>query len=337
MTPALPRVAALVLLAGEAAAQEAPNWAEAGALFAERCVMCHSGEDAPLGLRLDSFEGALAGSEDGPVLVPGDLGGSELLRRVRGESQPQMPLVGDPLAAQEIAMLEAWVEAGLPEGEVAAEGEAPPEAGEVVASGTEAPAGETADETAGEAEVAAGEPPAAAEADVLPGPGEPVSFADVEPIFLRRCAVCHSDANPDGPQEGLRLDSLPHILQGGERLVLIPGNPQASEIVRRIEGTAQPRMPFNGPPFLTEEQIRVIRDWIAQGAPDAEGVPAPVPVGQEVRYRGLLTGPEEIDGIPFRITGGTRIDDRPSVGQEAEVRGVVGEDGGIVATRFRDR
>jgi hypothetical protein len=81
----------------------------------------------------------------------------------------------------------------------------------------------------------------------------------------------------------------------------------------------------------------VIRDWIAQGAPDAGGVPAPVPVGAEVRYRGVLTGPEEIDGIPFRVTGGTRIDDRPLVGQQAEVRGVVVADGGIAATRLRDR
>ncbi|HVG48493.1 MAG TPA: c-type cytochrome domain-containing protein [Rubellimicrobium sp.] len=328
MTPALTRAAALVLLAGEAPAQEAPDWAEAGALFAERCVMCHSGPDAPLGLHLDSFEGALAGSEDGPVLVPGDLGGSELLRRVRGESQPQMPLVGEPLGAEEIAMLEAWVEAGLPEGEVAAAEGVPPEDGEDVAASAapEAPTGLD--------EGLAPEPDAA---DGLPAPGEPVTFADVQPIFLRRCALCHSDANPDGPQEGLRLDTLSHILAGGERLVLVPGNPEASEIVRRVEGTAQPRMPFNGPPFLTEQQIRVIRDWIAQGAPDAEGVPAPVPVGREVRYRGTLTGPEEIDGIPFRITGGTRVDDRPSVGQEAEVRGVVEADGGIAATRFRDR
>jgi mono/diheme cytochrome c family protein len=224
-----------------------------------------------------------------------------------------MPLVGDPLAAEEIALLESWVEAGLPEGEA-----------EAAPVGAEGPAPE-AQEPSGPAEAA------------LPKPGEPVTYAHVEPIFLRRCAECHSDANPDGPQEGLRLDSYEHVLAGGERLVLIPGNPEASEIVRRIEGVAQPRMPFNGPPWLSEEQIAAIRAWIEQGAPDADGRPAPIPVGREVRYRGILTGPEEIDGIRFRITGGTRIDDRPSVGQEAELRGVVESDGGISATRLRDR
>ena len=304
MTSALLRAFLLALCAGPAAAQEAPSWVELGPFFAERCTLCHSGPDAPLGLHLDSYEGAMAGSVDGPVLVAGDPGGSELIRRVRGESQPQMPLVGDLLSEEEIGRIEAWILAGLPEG----------------AAGPEAPS-----------------PPLIAQEPAPPGPDEPVTFAHVERIFLQRCAKCHSDAREGGPPEGLRLDSLEHILAGGERLALIPGNAVASEIVRRIEGTAQPRMPFDGPPWLEDGQIELIRRWIAEGAQDAEGTPAPIPVGREVRYRGVLTGPEEIDGIGFAVTPGTRIDDRPAVGQGAEVRGVVTGDGGIEATRFRDR
>jgi mono/diheme cytochrome c family protein len=44
----------LALAAFPSAAQEAPAWSEVEALFAERCVMCHSGDAPPLGLRLDS-------------------------------------------------------------------------------------------------------------------------------------------------------------------------------------------------------------------------------------------------------------------------------------------
>ena len=77
-------------------AQEAPGWSEVGALFAERCTMCHAGAGAPLGLGLDSYEAALAGSQRGPVLVPHDPEESELVRRIRGEVQPRMPLVGEP-------------------------------------------------------------------------------------------------------------------------------------------------------------------------------------------------------------------------------------------------
>jgi mono/diheme cytochrome c family protein len=293
-----------------------------------------------LGLQLNSYEGAITGSQDGPVLIPGDPDGSELIRRVRGLSQPQMPLIGDYLTDQEIGRIEAWILAGLPEGGAgAAEAEAQADEFATTQEG-EAEAPETLGPGSQEAEAQQMAEPSGEPANgqpALPGPGERVTFAHVERIFLQRCVECHSDARAEGPPEGLRLDNLENILAGGERLVLIPGNLGASEIIRRIEGTAQPRMPFDGPPWLDPEQIELIRRWIEDGASDAEGTLAPMPVGREVRYRGTLTGPQEIDGAEFRITPETRIDERPAVGEEAEVRGVVAEDGGIEATRFRDR
>lgn len=81
--------------------------------------MCHSGEHAAVELHLDTYEGTMAGGKNGPVLVSGDASASELIRRVRGESQPRMPFLGYPLDADEIALLERWIEAGLPEGEAA--------------------------------------------------------------------------------------------------------------------------------------------------------------------------------------------------------------------------
>ena len=116
-----PVLSLFIATAGSASlAQEAPpGWPAIAALFVERCVMCHSGEHAAVELHLDSYEGALAGSKNGPVLLPGDVSSSELMRRVRGESQPRMPFLGYPLDADEIALLEYWIEAGLPEGEPA--------------------------------------------------------------------------------------------------------------------------------------------------------------------------------------------------------------------------
>ena len=294
-------LAPLLVASIPAHAQDTPTWEDVGALFEERCTICHSGDGAPLDLRLDTLENALEGSENGPVLVPGDPEGSELIKRLKGESQPRMPLTGPPfLDDSQITMVEEWIEAGMPSGEAAATEPEP-------------------------------EP-------TRPGPGEPVTFAHVEPIFLQRCAKCHKDDGIMGqPPEGLRLDTYANTIEGGERLALLPGNPGLSEIVRRIEGTAEPRMPFDGPPWLDEDDIRVIRQWIEQGARDAEGEPAPVPVGREVRYRGRLTGEWEIDGAEFLVDGGTRIDDRPRVGQQAEVRGVVQSDGSVRATRLRSR
>ena len=286
----------LALLAGPGMAED---FDQIGALFAERCVICHSGEDAPLGLRLDTLDGVLAGSENGPVVVAGDAA-SPLLQRLRGEAQPQMPLDGPPfLDPDQIAMVEAWVMAGLPAGTVAS---------------TPAPA------------------------RLRPAPGEPVLWPDVEPIFLKSCIKCHSDNSKLGaPPEGLRLDSLANVLKGGDRLAVLPGNPEMSELWRRIVGHASPRMPFDGPPWLPEDDIRLIRDWIAQGAPDADGTAAPIPVGARVRLRGVLTGEAEIDGAAFVIDGDTRVDDRPRLGDQAEMRGVVQADGSVRAERFRDR
>ncbi|MBP9182322.1 MAG: hypothetical protein KBF78_04250 [Fuscovulum sp.] len=290
---------AVAALSWPAAAQDAPTFDQVGALFAERCVMCHSGEDAPLGLRLDTHAGALQGSENGPVVVAGDRT-SPMLQRLRGEAQPQMPLDGPPfLEPAQIAMVEAWVMAGMPEGQ-----------GNV----------------------------SAAPQRLRPAPGEQVLWPDVEPIFLKACVKCHSDNSKMGaPPEGLRLDSLSNVLEGGDRLVVLPGNPEMSEVWRRVTGLADPRMPFDGPPWLPEDDIRLIRDWIAQGAPDATGTPAPVPVGASIRLRGTLTADAEIDGAAFIITGATRVDDQPRIGDEAEMRGTVQADGSVVADRLRDR
>ena len=49
---------------------------------------------------------------------------------------------------------------------------------------------------------------------------------------------------------------------------VVPGDPDRSYLVRTIEGAsgiAGQRMPINGP-YLTSEQIAMVRQWIAQGA-----------------------------------------------------------------------
>jgi mono/diheme cytochrome c family protein len=295
-------VALLIGFSAPAMAQEGPTWVEVGAIFAERCVKCHAGPGAPMGLELDTYEHAMAGGWSGPVLISGDAVGSAVLRRLRGEAAPRMPLDGPPfLEDAQIAVVEAWVLAGLPQGDPAAAA-------------------------------------LAAAPRARPLPGEPVFYDDVEQIFMQRCIKCHSNNSKLGaPPEGLRLDSYDAILAGGERIVIVPGDHRMSELWRRIEGLAEERMPFDGPPWLADEDITMIATWIAQGARNPEGVVAPIPVGRELRLRGTMTGKNEIDGARFEVTGRTRIDDRPRIGGEAEMRGVVMGDGSVRATRLRDR
>ena len=245
--------AALALaVAGNAAA--GASFSDVSAILNAHCIVCHQGEAAPLGLRLDSHAALMRGSSRGPVERPGKPGESELLRRVRGQSQPRMPLTGPPwLSDGQIATLEQWVAAGAPAGE-----------------------------------------PLPIPAKKKRGPDDPLTYAEIAPILVGRCAKCHSANGLMGrPPEGYRLDSLQVTLDASERARVVPGNPGSSELVRRIRGVSRPRMPFDGPPWLVVEDMRLIEQWIAQGARDAEGRAAPVPAGARVRFRGA----DEVRGV----------------------------------------
>lgn len=132
---------------------------------------------------------------------------------------------------------------------------------------TDTPAPPTATSTPKPADTAT---PASTDAAVSPtekpAPAGPSFTADIQPIFTERCIKCHSG---DSPPRGLRLDSYEHALLGGTyRPVIMPGNPAESELVKRIKGEAIPRMPFDGPPFLDDDQIALIMAWIETGAPN---------------------------------------------------------------------
>ena len=106
MSRALLAGAVAAALALPAAAQD---WAEIGALFAAQCTLCHEGEFAPLGVALDSYAAALAGGENGPVLIPGDAAASPLYQRLTGAIEPRMPLTGPPFLdeAESLAVIGA--------------------------------------------------------------------------------------------------------------------------------------------------------------------------------------------------------------------------------------
>ncbi len=284
-----------------ALAEPGPTYAEVDAILQARCVVCHSGPGAPLGLRLDSYEGTTRGSDRGAVAVPGKPQDSELVMRVRGTRLPRMPLTGPPyLSEAEIALIAGWIAQGMP----------PPAAGTPPRSATRA----------------------------LPAPGEPVRFDHVAPILLQRCVKCHSDPGILGaPPEGLKLTAWRDVVASGERAVVIPGNPAASELIRRIKGQSLPRMPFDGPPYLSEEEVGVLERWVAGQAPDALGNAAPVPVGARVRLGGTLTGRWQLDDLPLVLSPGVRLKKAPRIGDRAEVRGVVRADGTIEVNRLRAR
>lgn len=93
-----------------------------------------------------------------------------------------------------------------------------------------------------------------------------VDFArDVYPILQRTCFDCHGSQKQQGR---LRLDTREAAFKGGSGgSAIVPGYPDDSELYRRValpKGDAE-IMPARGEP-LTERQVKILHDWIKQGA-----------------------------------------------------------------------
>ncbi|MCX8089632.1 MAG: hypothetical protein N3I86_01650 [Verrucomicrobiae bacterium] len=88
-------------------------------IFDRSCVKCHGAEKPKAKLRLDSLEGALKGSAEGKVIVPGDSAASELVHNIArlGDEDHWMPPPDNkagipPLTTDEIALIRAWIDQG---------------------------------------------------------------------------------------------------------------------------------------------------------------------------------------------------------------------------------
>ena len=95
------------------------------------------------------------------------------------------------------------------------------------------------------------------------GGGPTVSFAlDILPLFVQDCTLCHGGAGAGG----LNLESHAGVMAGGNSgAAVLPGDPDNSFLVKRVEGTVLPQMPLGGSP-LTGAEIGRIRQWIFEGA-----------------------------------------------------------------------
>ncbi len=98
-------------------------------ILREQCFRCHGDKDNG-GLRLNSRAAVLKGGDSElPAVTPGNLEDSELIRRILSDDPDErMPPGAAPLAAEQIAILKAWVKSGAnwPAPPVTAEDVAPP-------------------------------------------------------------------------------------------------------------------------------------------------------------------------------------------------------------------
>lgn len=96
--------------------------------------------------------------------------------------------------------------------------------------------------------------------------GKKVDFsADVKPIINKNCIICHGGVKAKhGFSLLFREDALANTESG--RPAIIPGDPGASELIRRISSNdVEERMPYKHE-RLSNEEISIFRRWIKQGA-----------------------------------------------------------------------
>jgi len=82
-------------------------------IFAQHCDACHGAKRQEAGFRLDHKPTLTAGGELGRALVPGKSDESLLIHFVAGlRPEGRMPKKSDPLTAEQIGLLRAWIDQG---------------------------------------------------------------------------------------------------------------------------------------------------------------------------------------------------------------------------------
>lgn len=103
-------------------------------------------------------------------------------------------------------------------------------------------------------------------------PRTPVSFAaEVHPLMTRAMGGC--TCHQGRQTSGLDISSYASLRRGGINSgdrVIVAGDPCGSILLQKISETPPfgSRMPLNGPPYLSPDQIQLVHDWVAEGALD---------------------------------------------------------------------
>ncbi|MEO6739248.1 MAG: PSD1 and planctomycete cytochrome C domain-containing protein, partial [Chthoniobacteraceae bacterium] len=103
-----------------------------------------------------------------------------------------------------------------------------------------------------------------------------VSFEkDVRPILKAHCTHCHGEEEKPKGGVDLRLRRFMDKELDGGLHILVPGQPEKSEMILLVREGEMPRKGKR----LTDQQISILERWIAQGAKTAKPEPMTLPPG----------------------------------------------------------
>jgi hypothetical protein len=78
-------------------------------IMESRCINCHGGDRTEKGLILKSYTDVMSGSENGPVVTPGDAADSKLVELIVNQ---KMPKRGPKLTPPQVELITEWVNQG---------------------------------------------------------------------------------------------------------------------------------------------------------------------------------------------------------------------------------
>ena len=80
-------------------------------ILEEHCQSCHSVQTHQSGLAVETLESLLQGGGlDGPAVIVGNSADSPLVMRLKGETEPAMPMNASRLTDGEISLIAAWID-----------------------------------------------------------------------------------------------------------------------------------------------------------------------------------------------------------------------------------
>jgi cytochrome c551/c552 len=106
------RAACLFLLAITLSAQPPQTQPSALKLIRENCLKCHSGENPPNGLRLDSVDNMVRGGKRGPAVVPFQPDDSLIYQAITGAKKAVRMPPGRVFSKDEVATIRRWISQG---------------------------------------------------------------------------------------------------------------------------------------------------------------------------------------------------------------------------------
>ncbi|MGN6437174.1 MAG: DUF1553 domain-containing protein [Agriterribacter sp.] len=89
--------------------------------------------------------------------------------------------------------------------------------------------------------------------------------SEVKPLFNKKCISCHGGVKKEGGFSVLFREEALDTTEGGTPAI-IPGNPDKSEMIRRLTASdPEERMPYKHEP-LSQQEIDMLKQWIKEGA-----------------------------------------------------------------------